>query len=376
MKLALRNIATDAKRPVDKGLLITFVTLLLTGLVVLYAASYYNAQDGGSSLADVYSQLLGIAVGAAGMAVMIRIDYRWLAKPQVCAALLLASLVMLVLVAIPGIGRMLNGSRRWLRLGPVSFQPSEMAKYAMILYMARALSRKNSKIERLIVGLAPMFVVPGTMFFLILLQPNLSTAGSILIVAAVMVMMAGARWLHLGAIGAAGVALGTFYALSEDYRRARLFSFTHPFDFLTNEGYQLSQSLLAFGSGGLFGMGLGKGRQKYAFLPYPESDFIFAVVGEDLGLIGCIGVLTLFLAFVFFGMRVAIRCSDRFGSLLAAGITSMIGVQVVLNVAVVIGVMPTTGLPLPFFSAGGTSISIVMCAVAVVMNISMRMEQL
>lgn len=376
MKLALKNIATDAKRPVDKGLLITFVTLLLTGLVVLYAASYYNAQDGGSSLADVYSQLLGIAVGAAGMAVMIRIDYRWLAKPQVCAALLLASLVMLVLVAIPGIGRMLNGSRRWLRLGPVSFQPSEMAKYAMILYMARALSRKNSKIERLIVGLAPMFVVPGTMFFLILLQPNLSTAGSILIVAAVMVMMAGARWLHLGAIGAAGVALGTFYALSEDYRRARLFSFTHPFDFLTNEGYQLSQSLLAFGSGGLFGMGLGKGRQKYAFLPYPESDFIFAVVGEDLGLIGCIGVLTLFLAFVFFGMRVAIRCSDRFGSLLAAGITSMIGVQVVLNVAVVIGVMPTTGLPLPFFSAGGTSISIVMCAVAVVMNISMRMEQL
>ena len=376
MKLALKNIATDAKRPVDKGLLITFVTLLLTGLVVLYAASYYNAQDGGSSLADVYSQLLGIAVGAAGMAVMIRIDYRWLAKPQVCAALLLASLVMLVLVAIPGIGRMLNGSRRWLRLGPVSFQPSEMAKYAMILYMARALSRKNSKIERLIVGLAPMFVVPGTMFFLILLQPNLSTAGSILIVAAVMVMMAGARWLHLGAIGAAGVALGTFYALSEDYRRARLFSFTHPFDFLTNEGYQLSQSLLAFGSGGLFGMGLGKGRQKYAFLPYPESDFIFAVVGEDLGLIGCIGVLTLFLAFVFFGMRVAIRCSDRFGSLLAAGITSMIGVQVVLNVAVVIGVMPTTGLPLPFFSAGGTSISIVMCAVAVVMNISMRMDQL
>ena len=376
MKLALKNIATDAKRPVDKGLLITFVTLLLTGLVVLYAASYYNAQDGGSSLADVYSQLLGIAVGAAGMAVMIRIDYRWLAKPQVCAALLLASLVMLVLVAIPGIGRMLNGSRRWLRLGPVSFQPSEMAKYAMILCMARALSRKNSKIERLIVGLAPMFVVPGTMFFLILLQPNLSTAGSILIVAAVMVMMAGARWLHLGAIGAAGVALGTFYALSEDYRRARLFSFTHPFDFLTNEGYQLSQSLLAFGSGGLFGMGLGKGRQKYAFLPYPESDFIFAVVGEDLGLIGCIGVLTLFLAFVFFGMRVAIRCSDRFGSLLAAGITSMIGVQVVLNVAVVIGVMPTTGLPLPFFSAGGTSISIVMCAVAVVMNISMRMEQL
>ena len=208
------------------------------------------------------------------------------------------------------------------------------------------------------------------MFLLILLQPNLSTAGSILIVSAVMVMLAGARWKHLGMVGAAGLALGTFYALSEDYRRARLFSFTHPFDFLTNEGYQLSQSLLAFGSGGLFGMGLGLGRQKYAFLPYPESDFIFAVVGEDLGLIGCLSVLALFAAFVFFGLRVAIRCEDRFGSLLAGGITCMIGVQCVLNVAVVIGLMPTTGLPLPFFSAGGTSISILMSAVAVLMNIS------
>ena len=170
----------------------------------------------------------------------------------------------------------------------------------------------------------------------------------------------------------AGAALGTFYALSEGYRRARLMSFRHPFDFMTNEGYQLSQSLLAFGSGGLFGMGIGRGRQKFAFLPYPESDFIFAVVGEDLGWVGCVAVLALFAAFICFGLRVAMRCEDRFGSLLAGGIICMIGVQCVLNVAVVIGMMPTTGLPLPFFSAGGTSISIIMAAVAVVMNISKR----
>ena len=148
-------------------------------------------------------------------------------------------------------------------------------------------------------------------------------------------------------------------------------SFRHPFDFMTNEGYQLSQSLLAFGSGGLFGMGVGQGRQKFAFLPYPESDFIFAVVGEDLGWVGCVALLALFAAFLFFGMRVAMRCEDRFGSLLAGGIVAMIGVQTVLNVAVVIGMVPTTGLPLPFFSAGGTSISIVMTAVAVVMRISL-----
>lgn len=355
---------------VDKGLAVTFLLLLASGLVVLYAASFYNAQDSGSSLAEVYSQLLGIAVGFAGMMLILQIDYRILADARICVSLLAISLVLLVLVAIPGIGKMLNGSRRWLRLGPVSFQPSELAKYASILFLARALSMKSRDVQKFFTGLVPMFILPGIMFLLILMQPNLSTAGSIIIVAAVMVMMAGARWLHLGLVGAAGLALGTFYALSEDYRRARLMSFRNPFDYMTNEGYQLSQSLLAFGSGGLFGMGLGMGRQKYAFLPYPESDFIFAVVGEDLGLIGCCSVLTLFGAFIFFGLRIAIRCEDRFGSLLAGGITSMVGVQCVLNVAVVIGMMPTTGLPLPFFSSGGTSISILMCAVAVLMNIS------
>lgn len=367
-RLRLRN--TNRLRDIDRGLAITFVLLLVSGLIVLYAASYYNAQDGGSPFAEVRSQLLGVAAGAIGMAVILRMDYRLLERRSICMGLLGASFLLLVLVAIPGIGKYLNGSRRWLRLGPVSFQPSEMAKYASILYLARALSRKTRDVKHFFTGLVPMFVLPGAMFLLILLQPNLSTAGSILIVAAVMTMLAGAKWLHLGLIGAGGMALGTFYALSEDYRRARLTSFRRPFDFLTKEGYQLSQSLIAFGSGGLFGMGLGMGRQKYAFLPYPESDFIFAVVGEDLGFFGCAGILILFMAFLFFGLRIAIRCEDRFGSLLAGGITCMIGVQCVLNVAVVTGLMPTTGLPLPFFSAGGTSISIVMCAVAVLMNIS------
>ena len=375
-KAAGRTPAFDAKnkRPVDRGVLVSFLLLLAAGLVVLYAASYYNAQDKGSPLAEIYAQLFGAGVGLAGMLVILRLDYHWLAKPAVSGTLLGLSLVLLVLVAIPGVGKMLNGSRRWLRFGPVSFQPSELAKYAMILYLARALSARTRDIGRFFTGLVPLLIVPGLMFMLILLQPNLSTAGSILIVAAVMVMMAGAKWPHLAGLGAAGLALGTFYALSEPYRRARLMSFRNPFQYLTNEGYQLSQSLLAFGSGGLFGMGLGQGRQKYAFLPYPESDFIFAVVGEDLGFFGCVAVLGLFLSFVVFGLRVAIRCPDRFGSLLAGGITAMIGVQCVLNVAVVIGLMPTTGQPLPFFSAGGTSIAIVMGAVAVLLNISRSAE--
>lgn len=355
---------------VDRGLLLSFIALLLSGLVVLYAASFYNAQDKGSALSEVYSQLIGIGVGVVLMIFLLKIDYRMLARPQIASLLLIISVVLLVLVAIPGIGRLVNGSRRWLRLGPVSFQPSELAKYACILFLARLLSRRQHEITSFWKGLVPALLFPCLLFLLILLQPNLSTAGSILIVTAVMLMIAGARWRHMLMIGAGGVVVGAYYALSADYRRARMMSFRNPFEYLSNEGYQLSQSLLAFGSGGLFGMGLGKGRQKYAFLPYPESDFIFAVVGEDMGLLGCLAILLLFAAFVFFGLRVAIRCKNRFGSLLAGGIASMIGVQTVMNVAVVIGMMPTTGLPLPFFSSGGTSISILMGATAILMNIS------
>lgn len=357
-------------RNVDRGLLLSFLALMCCGLIVLYAASFYNAQDRGSALSEVYSQLLGVAAGAILMMILLRIDYRVLADARISGTFLLLSILLLILVAIPGVGRMLNGSRRWLRLGPISFQPSEAAKYAVILFLARLLSRKNHDIASFTRGLIPAFLFPCLVFLLILMQPNLSTAGSILIVSAIMVMIAGAKWKHLGLIGAAGCALGGYYALSEPYRRARLMSFRDPFAYLSNEGYQLSQSLLAFGSGGLFGMGLGKGRQKYAFLPYPESDFIFAVVGEDLGFAGCICILALFALFVFFGLRAAIRCRNRFGSLLAGGIAAMIGVQTVLNVAVVIGMMPTTGLPLPFFSAGGTSVSILMGATAILMNIS------
>ena len=368
--------AKAKERRYDRGLVTCFILLLVTGLVTLYAASYYNAQDRGSPLSEVYSQLLGIGLGAVGMAVLMRVDYRALQRPVYSSSLLLASIAMLILVAIPGVGSLLNGSRRWLRLGPVSFQPSELAKYASILFLARLLSQERRDVRLFLRGLVPAFVMPGVLFFLILLQPNLSTAGSILIVAVVMVMMAGARWLHLGLCGAAGLCLGAFYAWSEPYRRARLLSFRNPFLQMTGEGYQLSQSLLAFGSGGLFGMGLGRGRQKFAFLPYPESDFIFAVVGEDMGFVGCVLVIALFFAFVFFGLRVALRCQDRFGSLLAAGITAMIGIQTVMNIAVVIGLMPTTGLPLPFFSSGGTSIAVLMCAVGLLLNISASAQNL
>jgi cell division protein FtsW len=191
-----------------------------------------------------------------------------------------------------------------------------------------------------------------------------------MITAVLMMLIAGVKWRHLFVLGACGLCLGGVYAWIEPYRRERLLSFRDPFAQMSDEGYQLAQSLIAIGSGGLFGRGLGEGRQKFSYLPYPESDFIFAIVGEDFGLLGCTVVLLLFAAFVFAGMRIAVNCPDRYGSLLAAGLTAMIGLQAVLNIAVVIGAMPTTGLPLPFFSAGGTSVSVLMAAVGIILNVS------
>ncbi len=371
-KISLREYVNGAERgKCSRGILLSTFALLAVGMMTLYAASFYNAMDlSADALAEVKGQARGVALGLCAMALFSNLDYRFWQKKGPAYALIFASAVLLVLVAIPGIGQRLNGSRRWLKIGPLSFQPSELAKYAMVLFMARALSMPTRDVTRLLTGLAPLFVVPGTYFFLILLQPNLSTAGSILIVAVLMVTIAGAKWSHLAFAGAAGTALGAFYAWSAPYRRERLFSFRDPFAKLSDEGYQLAQSLIAFGSGGLFGNGLGQGRQKYGFLPYPESDFIFAIVGEDMGLFGCWFVIGLFGAFLFYGLRTAIRCSDKFGALLAGGISCMIGVQFVLNIAVVTGLMPTTGLPLPVFSAGGTSVAIILGAVGILLSIS------
>ena len=358
------------RKPVDRTLLTIMTMLLLLGLLTLFSATYYKAQESGDPLSEVKKQLFGVAVGAAAMFFTARIPYAFWGSRRVVMTGVAVSGILLVLVAIPGIGTSVNGSRRWLSLGGLSFQPGELAKYSAVLFMAMTLTVRGRRIEKLFSGILPVLIVPGIMFLLILEQPNLSTAGTIIIVSVLMILLAGAKWRHMLLLGAGGLALGAYYAWSAEYRRARLLSFMDPFAKMSDEGYQLAQSLIAFGSGGLFGMGLGQGRQKYAYLPYPESDFIFAIVGEDFGWVGCLAVILLFVAFLLAGMRIALRCEDRFGCLLAAGIIGMISVQAFINMGVVVGVLPTTGLPLPFFSAGGTSLSITMAAVGIVLNIS------
>ena len=349
--------------PVDGSIVAILILLLLAGLLTLFSATYYSAQGTGNPAGEVLRQLVGVALGAFAMVVTSRIPYRFWRLPQVVVTGLVLSAVLLVLVIVPGVGVYINGSRRWLSVAGVSFQPSELAKMAVVLYMAASLSNRGRAIRSLIFGVVPTLLVPGVVFLLILEQPNLSTAGSILIVSFLMIVMAGAQWQHILLMLAGGIGVGGFYAWSAPYRRERLLSFT-------DEGYQLAQSLIAFGSGKVFGMGLGLGRQKYAYLPYPESDFIYAIVGEDFGLCGCLCVIALFVGFLLAGMRVAIACRDRFGALLAAGITCSISMQAFINMGVVVGILPTTGLPLPFFSSGGTSVSITMAAVGILLNIS------
>lgn len=358
------------KTAVDSMMLTILLLLLMGGVLILFSATYYQALRKGDALLEVKRQLVGIGLGTVLLLITSRIHYTFWQKRQVVLTGLVISLVLLILVIIPGVGVYLNGSRRWLNIAGMSFQPSELAKIASILYLAASLDKRKEQLNSLITGIAPLLLVPGIFFVLILEQPNLSTAGSIMIAAVLMLMIAGAKWSHLSLLGACGLCLGMVYAWIEPYRRERLLSFRDPFAQMSDEGYQLAQSLIAIGSGGLFGRGLGQGRQKFSYLPYPESDFIFAIVGEDFGLLGCTVVILLFMAFAFAGMRIAVNCPHRYGSLLAAGLTAMITLQAALNIAVVIGMMPTTGLPLPFFSAGGTSISLLMASAGIVLNIS------
>ena len=365
-----RHNRKERLKPADGTLALILALLMMCGLLTLFSATYYKAVDQGDALLEVKKQLIGVGLGAFLMFLTSRIPYSFWQKPRVVMLALTGSFALLVLVLIPGIGVYVNGSRRWLNIAGLSFQPSELAKIASVMYLASTLSFRLKQVERLWTGILPLLVIPAAMFLLILQQPNLSTAGSIMIVAILMMLLAGAKWKHLSLMGVAGLAVGFAYAWVEPYRRERLLSFRNPFAQMSDEGYQLSQSLIAIGSGGLFGRGLGQGRQKFSYLPYPESDFIFAIIGEDFGLFGCCVVILLFVAFAVAGMRIALDCQDRYGCLLAAGITAMISVQAFINIGVVVGILPTTGLPLPFFSAGGTSISLLMAAVGILFNIS------
>lgn len=355
------------ERP-DLLLFISVVILLGIGIVMVYSASSIRSiveyQD---SLYYLKRQVLWAFMGLGLLFLIIRVDYhnynRW------SRLFLLLSLLALILVLFPNIGVMRGGSRRWLGYGNYLFQPSELAKISLVLYLSCYLSQKKERIHHLL-GIFPPLLIASLMAGLIYLEPDLGTAITIMGTSMIILFAAGVRIRHLFLITLSGLPVLIYFIFAEEYRRQRLFSFLNPWADPQDTGFQVIQSLYALGSGGFFGLGLGMSRQKFFYLPEPGTDFIFAVLGEELGLIGTSIILFLFFIFAWRGLRVAMGAPDLFGSMMALGITSMIVLQAIINIGVVTGSLPVTGITLPFISYGGSSLLIILCGVGILLNIS------
>lgn len=358
------------RRAPDYWLLMTVVTLVGIGVVMVYSASAIVAGDRfGDSAFFFKRQALWVGLGTAALLVTQRIHFerlRWLTP-----VLLSVALCSLVLVVIPGIGRVAGGARRWLPLaGPFSVQPVEAAKLAVALYLANFLANRGPQVTDFRHGVLPPILITGTMFGLIAVQPDMGSALLIGLVTAAMLFVGGARVVHLMGLGVVSLPILLVAILGEEYRRRRILAFLDPWSDPQGSGFHIIQSLLALGSGGVLGVGLGHSRQKYFYLPERHTDFIFAIVGEELGLVGALVVLTLFGIFAYRGFRIARGAPNRYASLLAGGITTMVTLQAIMNLGVTTGVLPITGVPLPFLSFGGSSLVFTMMGVGVLLNVS------
>jgi cell division protein FtsW len=355
----------------DLGLLFPVLLLVGMGIVMVYSASSALAlKKFGSGYFFLKKQAMFSLIGIVVLVLFSYIPFR-LYRVLVYPALV-AAIAMLVAVVFTGLGVTAGGSARWLQLGPVQFQPSELARLALVIYLAYSISKKGEMLRDFYVGFLPHFMVLGLFTALLLVQPDF---GSIVIYAAltwIMLFVGGCRITHLLSVVVVLAPMAWLFMTHAEYRVKRLMSFIDPWQYPADEGYQIVHSLMAFGTGGITGAGIGKGYQKLFYLPEPHTDFIFSVVGEELGLIGVMIVILLYGIMLMRGVRIARHAKDRFGSLLAMGITVTLGLQVCINMGVALGLLPTKGLALPFLSYGGTSLLINMAAVGIIMNIGAR----
>jgi len=355
----------------DRVLFLTTLLLVAVSVVMVYSASNLMAGGGpGRPNAYLAKQLVFAAMGLLTMFVAMRVDYVRYRDPRLILGLVGITLVALVAVLI--VGPKINGTQRWFAVAGVGIQPSELAKLALILFTAAVLERRMDRIGEPRYAIGPIAVVLVPMLALIMRQPDYGSSVVLLVIVAVMVFTAGLPWRFIapGALGIVPVVAAA--ALFSDYRVRRLTAFLDPWADREDSGYQLVQSLIAVGSGGLTGNGLGYSVQKLGYLPYPHTDFIYAVVSEELGLVGATVLLVCFCLITWRGLRTASRAPDAFGSLLALGLTAMIAVQAFVNMSVVLGLLPTKGLTLPFVSAGGSSLIISLAGMGVLLNISQR----
>lgn len=360
---------SKARSAPDPWIILSTLMILGIGVVMVYSASaVLSYHDFGDWYYYLKRQLIFAALGIGAMYLTMNMDY-WVLKKFARIGLIVC-FILLIIVLIPGIGVVRGGARSWLGIGSLGIQPSEFMKLGMIMYLAKMLSEQQSRITQFTKGLLPPLMTMGAAFGLIMLQPDMGTGAVLVGASLIMIYAAGARMTHLAGLAMVGIAGLVGLIIAAPYRLKRITAFLDPWQDPLGAGYQAIQSLYAIGPGGLVGLGLGASRQKYNYLPEPQTDFIFSILAEELGFIGGATLLMLFMLLVWRGMRVAITAPDSYGSLLAAGIIGMVAVQVVINIGVVIGMFPVTGITLPMVSYGGSSLTLMLTAIGVLLNIS------
>lgn len=353
----------------DKLLFTSTLVLVCASLVMVYSASAVIGMEqyGQRPTLFLFKQATFAALGLALMPLLMKVDYRHYRQP-----LVLWTALVMVGIALVGVlfGPRINGARRWFGIAGIGVQPSEFAKIVVVFFVAAILERRMDRIDDLRFSLIPVAIVLGGVVGLIMLQPDLGTALSIIVIVSVMIFAAGINYRYI--IGLLLVSLPAAYVvlMSADYRRRRMMVFLDPWSDPLGDGFQVIQSLIAVGTGGVFGRGLMAGVQKLFYLPYPHTDFIYAVIGEEMGLVGTTLVLACFCVIAWRGLRTAMRAPDRFGAFLALGLTAMIVVQALFNISVVLGLLPTKGIPLPFVSFGGSSLLMSMIGMGILLNVS------
>lgn len=361
-------------REIDKLLIVTTLLLFAAGVVMIYSTTYIMAMKRYSNEYFFVKRHLWSGFLALAMFIVARrIPYH--AYRKIVYPLLILSGIMLALVLIPGIGHTVGGARRWLKIGSFTFQPSEFAKLAVIIYLAYSLAAKNEKIKTFGVGFLPHIVITGIIMLLMLVETDFGTTMSLGAITLIMMFVAGVRIRHIISIFAAAVPFIYVIVTKKSYMMSRILVFLDPWKDPSGAGFQIIQSFLAFGAGGIWGAGLGEGRQKLFYLPEAHTDFIFSVIGEELGLIGVGIIIFLYLLFLISGARISLIATDLYGTYLAIGLTLLVSIQAVVNMGVVMGLLPTKGLTLPFISYGGTSLMVNMIGVGILLNIYMKSQE-
>jgi len=359
----------EVRQGTDHSILVLAVCLTCLGVVMVFSSSSIMAvRDYGDSLHFLKRQGAYAMLGFGVMALLMRIDLEVLRKAAwpvlaVCALLLVA-------VLIPGVGKKVGGAARWIKIAGFTFQPAEFVKIGLVLFMAHSLARKQDKVKSFRFGFLPYMLILAVLLGLLLAQPDLGSALTLGVVATAMLLVAGTRLSYLVSIGLFALPFLYFMVMNVDYRRRRILAFLNPWEDPSNTGFQIIQSWIAFGSGGAFGQGLGESKQKLFFLPEAHTDFIFSVIGEELGFIGVIVIAAMFMLLILRGLRTSLNAPNEFSCFLAFGITLLVGMQAFVNMAVVMGMVPTKGLALPFISYGGTSLVTTLAAIGILLNVS------